>query len=175
MTLPSGLPDHVANEEVVARHVFNRQHIASDARDSAKKWAKPQAFLPQPSDEGWLFSVTRTLLLANEGAIQRNGLAVGRISNRGLKGSALLCALDIRETSMKDDEGGAVRNLDVQANEASDGSTPYHAHVLGFLPLPAGANAKEYFKEASEELARRTKERSFIKRTLPEEPWEIGE
>ena len=163
MPLPSGLPDHVADEEVIARHVFTDRHITSDGKDLTRKWAKAQAFLPQPTEEGWLFSVSRTLKLVDDDAIKANGVSIGTVSGRSYKGSALLSAKQARETSMKSGEGDTLHNLDVVPDEKADGSTPYHAHITGFLPLPEGANMKEYFKEVSEDLARKARERAFIR------------
>jgi hypothetical protein len=173
MALPSGLPEHVDDAERVARHVFTKQHIASDPKDAQKKWAKPQAFYPLPSEEGWVFSVSRTLTLPDDEAIQRNGLEVGKVSGRSLKGCALVQASSIREVPVKDDGGSVIRHLDAVPHELPNGSTPYHAHVSGFLPLPIGANPKEFFKEAAEELASRSKEEAFIRRSLATDNWEV--
>lgn len=168
MLLPSGLPGHVANDETVARHVFTDRHIGSDARDRRKKWAKAQAFLPLFDGRNWVFSVSRTLGLKDAEAIRRNGMAIGQVSGRSYKGSALLTAEQVRSTAMKSGEGGELQNLDVLPHEAADGSTPYHAHVTGFLPLPEGANMKEYFKEASMDLERYAKEQTFIVPAAPQ-------
>jgi hypothetical protein len=175
MNLPSGLLAYVADDEVVARHVFTRNHLISDTKDIKKKWARPQAFLPQPTDDGWVFSVSRTLQLKDDETIQQNGVDVGKVSKRGYKGSALIAVRQVREVAMKNGDGEGLHQLDVAAHEALDGSTPYHAHVQGFLPLPQGANMKEYFKEASEDLALRARERAFILRSLPAQDGETTE
>ena len=175
MALPSSLPEHVADTERVVRHVFAKPHIATDPKDTQKKWAKAQAFYPQSTEEGPVFSVSRTLALPDDEAVQRNGLEVGKVSGRSLKGSVRLQASSIREVPVKDDGGGVLRHLDVLSHEMPDGSTPYHAHVTGFLPLPEGAGPKEFFKEVAEELARRAKEEGFIRRTLAAESWEVRE
>src|SRR5690606_10704611 len=117
----------------------------------------------------------RTLPFENEDSIQWNGLDVGQVSDRAYKGSALLAACQVREVNMKDGEGDALHPLDVVSHEAADGSTPYHAHVAGFLPLPEGANMKEYFKEASGDLARLARERRFVQRSVPTQGWEKRE
>jgi len=169
MPLPSGLPDQVADEESVARHVFTDRHIGSDAKDRNKKWAKAQAFLPLFDGHNWVFSVSRTLHLKDAEAILRNGRDIGQLSGRSYKGSALLTAKQVRSTAMKSGEGGELQKLDVLAHEAADGSTPYHAHVTGFLPLPDGANMKEYFKEASMDLERHAKEQTFVVPAPPQE------
>lgn len=167
--LPSGLAVVVAGDEIIARHVYTDRHISSDPKDHTKKWAKPQAFLPLFSvAEGWVFSVSRTQSLKDAEAIQQNGLEIGKASARSYKGSAQLIARQIREVSMKVSDGDALHRLDVVSHEAADGTTPYHAHITGFLPLPEGAAIKEFFKEASADLAQRAMEHVFIRRDLPE-------
>lgn len=166
MVLPSGSPEHVADAEQVARHVYSKHHVGTDDRDPNKKLAKAQAFLPLPSAEGWVFSVTRLHAFASDEAIQRNGITIGVAGDRGLKGSAILEVKAIRQVCMRLEDGGVLQHLDVVAHEAADGSTPYHAHVTGFLPLPEGVNMKEFFKEAAEDLARKARAQRFVVRTL---------
>jgi hypothetical protein len=172
MALPSGLPDAVNDAEVLARHVFNKHHQESDPKDHTIKWARSQAFLPLYDGREWLFSVSRTMYLQGGPAIQQNGIEVGKASERRLKGSALITARAVREVAMKDGANNTLQQLDVVADEKPDGSTPFHAHITGFLPLPEGADIKEFFKEASEDLARKARELAYIKRTLPFEEWE---
>jgi len=172
--LLSGLAVEVAGDEVIARHGYTDRHITSDPKDHKKKWAKPQAFLPLFSEtDGWVFSVSRTTALKDAEAIQRNGLGIGKASKRSYKGSAQLLAQQIREVGMKVSEGDALHRLDVVSHEAADGTTPYHAHITGFQPLPEGANIKEFFKEASADLAKRAKEHDFILCDLPEQDGEM--
>jgi len=104
--------------------------------------------------------------LADDEAIQRNGIAIGAVGDRGLKGSAILEVKAIRQIPMRLEDGGVLQQLDVVAHEAADGSTPYHAHVTGFLPLPDGVNMKEFFKEAAQHLARKARTQRFVVRTL---------
>jgi|GEM_PF-2648984 len=169
MLLPSGSPVHVTDAEQVARHVYSKHHIGTEDRDPHKKFAKAQAFLPLASQVGWVFSVTRLHAFADDEAIQRNGIAIGAVGDRGLKGSAILEVKAIRQVSMRLEDGGVLQQLDVVAHEAADGSTPYHAHVTGFLPLPDGVSMKEFFKEAAEDLARKARTQRFVVRTVAAE------
>ena len=104
-TLPSGLPDFVADDEDIARFLIQSSHFNT-------KVAKPAAFLPNPKDR--------------ETSVSRHGrepldrlwqLGLAAAGERNLHGAAIFKAVIVRETG-----------LDLAAAEPPD----FHAVIRGW-------------------------------------------
>jgi|LakMenEpi03Aug12_release.lakeMendotaPanAssembly.Ray.scaffolds.fasta_scaffold520256_2 hypothetical protein len=166
--LPSGLPEHVADDEVLARHVFTSNK--SDLRDDRKGnlSAKYNAFMPQPSDDGWVRSVTRTRALGGQAGIERNGQEVGHQGSpqRVLHATILFTAAAVRSVEVRDKDGNPVGSMDVLAAEPPD----HHAHLVNYPDRIDGENPKELQKEVAQDLADTVNE--VLARQLPLEVWE---
>lgn len=104
-TLPSGLPDHVADDEDLARFLTQSSHFNATM-------AKPAAFLPSPKDRAT--SVSR-----HGGALRDELWSLGLVASgdRKLYGAAILKAGVAREAS-----------LEVHADEPP----PRHALLIGW-------------------------------------------
>ncbi len=168
-TLPSGLPVVVEDEELLARHIFSINR--SDLRVSKQGVvsAKASIFMPQPTDQGWLRSVTRTCALADDEAIQKDGQGVGELGspNRVLHASALITAAAIRSVPVRNKDGSALGYMDVLADEPP----LYHAHIVNYPEVVGGDNPKELQKDCAQHLA--DKVRRICLRALPMEQWEL--
>ena len=165
--LPSGLPEQVANAEVVARHIFRPGDIKGEP--GAKATPKRQAYMPlhDGESEAWVISVSRTQLLPDEEAIERNGIQVGFASNRVLLAYTRITAADIRAVACLDLERKKVGNMDVIAHEPPH----HHAHLIKYPELIEGENPKLLQMECAQDLAERSA--PVIWRALPKEAWEV--
>lgn len=166
--LPSGLPDLVADDEVLARHVFtsNKSDLRSDKDGNLS--AKYNAFMPQPTEHGWLRSVTRTLALDGQVGIERNGQEVGQMGDpqRVLHATILVTAAAVRSVVVRDKDRKPVGSMDVLADEPPD----HHAHLVNYPERIEGENPKELQKEVAQDLADAVNE--VLARQLPLEAWE---
>lgn len=169
MLLPSGLPVLVGDDEVLARHVFTVNK--RDLREGKKGvlTAKASVFMPQPSPEGWVRSVSRTREMPDDEAIQRDGQGVGQIGvpPRVLYASAQLYAREVRKVEVKNKAGSVLGHMDVVPEEPP----PYHAHLVNYPDLIDGENPKELQKDCAQNLADKV-HRIFL-RTVPWEQWEV--
>ena len=167
--LPSGLPVLVGDEEFLARHVFtlNKRDIRVDQKGALS--AKASIFMPQPTPDGWVRSVSRTRALLDYEAIQRDGQGVGKQGDpqRVLYASALLSAADVRKVPVTNKAGSVLGHMDVIAEEPP----PYHAHLVNYPDLIEGENPKELQKECAQNLA--DKVQRICLRGLPMEQWEL--
>ena len=164
--LPSGLPEHVENAEVVVRHIFRPGDIKG--KQGVKATPKRQAYMPllDKETEAWVISVSRTQLLPDDGGIERNGIEVGFSSNRVLLAYTRITAADIRAVACLDRERKKVGNMDVIPHEPPH----HHAHLIKYPELIAGENPKLLQMECARELAGRSAPVTW--RSLPKEPWE---
>lgn len=104
-TLPSGLPEHIADDEDLSRFLTQKGHFNSFG-------AKPSAFLPNPK-----YRNTSVFRLGNEPEKLRQVWRETTTGDRDLKGAATCRAKDVR----------AIR-LDVLAEEPP----PAHANIEGW-------------------------------------------
>lgn len=166
--LPSGLPVLVGDEEVLARHIFavNKRDLRSDKHGVLS--AKASVFMPQPSSDGWVRSVSRTVALPDDEAIQGDGQAVGGLGvpQRVLFASALLTAAAIRKVPVTNKDGEVLGHMDVISEEPPQ----YHAHLVNYPDLIEGENPKELQKECAQNLA--DKVHRICLRDVPMQPWE---
>ncbi len=163
--LPSGLPEHVADEEVIARHIFDRKQVRRDEKRG--EVPKRQAFMPKTGE--YALSVTRIELLRDQAAIERNGVAVGKEGDppRVLYCYTRLTAADIRSVMCKDREGKKLGQMDVVADEPPH----HHAHIIKFPELIEGEKPKLLQMDCAEDLADRAA--PITSRSLPYEDWEV--
>lgn len=111
--------------------------------------------------DSWVISVSRTQLLVGEEAIEKNGMEVGKASNRILLAYTRITAADVRDVACVDREQKKVGKMDVIAHEP-----PYHhAHVIKFPELIEGENPKLFQMECAQELAERSAPVTW--RTIP--------
>lgn len=90
MPLPSGLPEHVANEEPLARFLTSSSHYNASV-------VKPSAFLPNPRDgKTSVFRHDAEPRAALE-AIGRNEVA----QDRSLHGAAIITAAEVRAAKLE--------------------------------------------------------------------------
>jgi hypothetical protein len=166
--LPSGLPELVADPEVIARHIFRDGDIKGKA--GAPAAPKRQAYMPLYDEESkaWVISVSRTQLLPNQVAIEENGIEVGKASNRVLLAYTRITAADIRAVACVDRERKRVGNMDVVAHEPPH----FHAHVIKYPEVIEGENPKLLQMECAQDLAGRSAPVTW--RTLPIEGWELA-
>jgi len=171
MLLPSGLPVLVGDEEFLARHIFsvNTSDLRTDKQGAVS--AKASVFMPQPTAEGWLRSVSRIPGRTDDEAIQRDGQGVGSLGvpQRVLYASALLTAADIRSVPVANKDGKALGHMDVVSEEPP----PYHAHIVNYPALIERENPKELQKECAQNLA--DKVYRICLRVVPMEQWELDE
>ena len=165
--LSSGLPEQVADAEVVARHIFRPRDI--NGKQGEKATSKRQAYMPLHDEEteAWVISVSRTQLLVDGEAIERNGIEVGYESNRVLLAYTRITGADIRAVACVDRERKKVGNMDVIAHEPPH----HHAHVIKFPELIEGENPKLLQMDCAQDLAERSAPVTW--RALPKEPWEV--
>ena len=164
--LPSGLPEHVADQEILARHIFDRKQVRTENGYSVPK---AQAFMPLQDDNGnWVLSVSRVSQCQDNEAIERNGMAIGKTGNppRVLHAFTTITAGQIRSVPVTDSSGVAVGKMDV----VSDEPPPCHAHIVKYPDRIPGENPKELQKDCAEDLAQRAAPVLF--RKLPLETWE---
>ena len=164
--LPSGLPEHVADQEILARHIFDRKQVRTE---NGRSVLKAQAFMPVQNDDGsWVLSVSRVSQCQDNAAIERNGTAVGKTGNppRVLYAFTTIIAGQIRSVPVTDSSGLAIGKMDVVAEEPP----PCHAHIVKYPDRIPGENPKELQKDCAEDLAQRASDVTF--RKLPLEPWE---
>ncbi len=165
MPLGSGLPAAVGDHEPIARHLFSDKLVRKD--DKGRWMPRPQAFMPQRTEQGeWVISVTRVCNFADTVAIERNGIGVGRESERVLFAYTTMLAQQIRSVVVKDKEKNEVGTMDAVAEEPP----PCHAHIVKYPDLIEGENAKLLQKDCAEDLAARAEPVTL--RTLPAEEWE---
>ncbi len=166
-TLPSGLPEHVANQEILARHIFDRKQVRTE---NGRSVPKAQAFMPvQDENDNWVLSVSRVSQCQDNAAIERNGMAVGKTGDppRVLYAFTTITAGQIRSVPVTDSGGVAVGKMDVVAEEPP----PCHAHIVKYPDRIPGENPKELQKDCAEDLAQRAGD--VILRQLPLESWEV--
>lgn len=165
--LPSGLPELVADAEVVARHIFRPGDIKG--KPGEKATPKRQAYMPlfDKESNAWVISVSRTQLLVDGEAVERNGMEVGYASNRVLLAYTRITGADIRAVACLDRERKKVGNMDVVSHEPPN----HHAHVIKYPELIEGENPKLLQMECAQELAGRSA--PVIWRALPKEAWEV--
>lgn len=166
--LQSGLPELIADAEVVARHIFRPGDIKG--RSGEKATPKRQAYMPLFNDrsKAWVISVSRTQLLPDQVAIERNGLEVGKASDRVLLAYTRITAADIRAVACMDRERRKVGNMDVIAHEPPE----HHAHVIKFPELIEGENPKLLQMECAQDLAGRSAPVTW--RIAPKADWEVA-
>lgn len=164
--LSSGLPAHVADEEVIARHIFDKTQVRKDEKRGTVP--KRQAFMPRTGE--YALSVTRIERLPDQAAIERNGLAVGKAGapQRVLYCITRLTASDIRAVICKDREGKKLGQMDVVSDEPPE----HHAHIIKFPELIEGEKPKLLQMDCAEDLAERAA--PITLRTLPFEAWETA-
>lgn len=104
-TLPSGLPEHVGDDENLARFLTQRSQFNSFG-------AKPAAFLPNPKHRN-----TSVFRIGNEPELLRQTWKETVTGDRVLKGAAICRAKDVR-----------VIRLDVIVEEPP----PAHANIEGW-------------------------------------------
>lgn len=150
--LPSGLPELVEDPEILARHIFRPGDIKGRHGEHAR--SKRQAFMPllDGESDSWVISVSRTQLLVGDAEIEKNGIEVGRASNRELLAYTRITAADIRAVACVDRERKRVGKMDVIAHEPPH----HHAHVIKFPELIEGENPKLLQMECAQELAERS-------------------
>ncbi|HRH68003.1 MAG TPA: hypothetical protein PLB89_00715 [Flavobacteriales bacterium] len=166
MVLPSGLPAHVADHEVLARHIFDKKRVRTV---DGKSVPKAQAFMPVQDENGdWVLSVSRVSHCIDNEAIERNGISVGAAGNpqRVLFAFTTITAAEIRAVPVTDSAGATVGNMDVVPEEPP----PCHAHIIKYPDIIPGENPKELQKDCAEDLSQRATPVTF--RRLPLEPWE---
>jgi hypothetical protein len=124
MPLPSGLPEHVANQEPLARFLTSSGHFNASI-------VKPSAFLPNPNDG-------KTSVFRHDAEPRDALAAIGRnevAQDRSLHGAAIITAAEVR----------AVK-LEVTAVEPPS----RHADIEGW---PWMQNDREFGKAQSKEIA----------------------
>lgn len=164
----SGMPNEVLDNELLARHVFSHKLVRKDEHGTLR--AKPQAFMPLKDKHGeWVISVTRIGNFADQAAIERNGMWVGREGKepRVLYGYATMTAAVVRSIEVRDKNKDLVGRMDVVRDEPP----PFHAHIVKYPDLLEGENPKLLQKDCAEDLAE--KAAPITLRTLPLEDWEI--
>ncbi len=165
MSLGSGLPVAVGDHEPIARHIFSDKLVRKD--DKGRWTPRPQAFMPQKTvSSEWVISVTRICNFADTAAIERNGIGVGKESDRVLFAYTTLLAKQIRSVVVKDKDKNDVGNMDTVSEEPP----PCHAHIIKYPDLIEGENPKLLQKDCAEDLAGCAQPVSL--RTLPLEDWE---
>ncbi len=166
--LPSGLPTHVADTEVIARHIFRPGDVKG--KTGAQATPKRQAYMPVFDEETreWVLSVSRTELLIDQNGIERNGVGIGMQSNRVMLAYTWITAADIRAVPCVDEQRKKVGHMDILAVEPP----LHHCHIVKYPDQIAGENPKLLQMECALELARRSA--PVIWRSLPLEPWELA-
>lgn len=118
--LPSGLPEHVGDEEIVAR--FARH----DSKYFKRPPYRPKRDLFMPPKDSTVLSVSRVSGRTAEVIREIGEHVVSRAGNK-LHG---WCTLEVREVR-------AIRTLGVVSDEPDD-QHHFHAHITGFpVKLPA--------------------------------------
>jgi hypothetical protein len=159
--------NEVVDSELLARHLFNRKLVRQD-EDGVYR-AKPQAFMPLKDKHGhWVISVTRVGNFADQAAIERNGIWVGREAQepRVLHGHTTITAAQVRSVEVRDKNKEISGRMDVVKDEPP----PFHAHIVKYPDLLEGENPKLLQKDCAEDLAERAAPVTL--RTLPLEDWE---
>ncbi|MEO7080221.1 MAG: hypothetical protein ABIY71_01800, partial [Flavobacteriales bacterium] len=135
-----------------------------------KATPKRQAYMPllDRKSSSWVISVSRTERLLDQNAIERNGMEVGKASNRVLLSYTRITAADIRSVPCLDRQRKKVGSMDVVADEPP----AFHAHLVKYPELIEGENPKLLQMECAQELANRSSPVTW--RTLPMEEWEKG-
>lgn len=123
MVLPSGLPDHVADEEPLVRF------LTSDGQFN-KQMAKPPSFMPGPAD-----AKTSVFRQPAEPVDALWETAAREIPGRHVRAAAVLTAAAVRQATLK-----------VEAEEPP----PRHANIAGW---PEIANDTDATRAKRKELA----------------------
>jgi len=166
--LPSGLPEYVADQEILARHIFDRRQVRTE---NGRSVPKAQAFMPVQDENGnWILSVSRVSQCQDNAAMERNGMTVGKTGKppRVLHAFTTITAGQIRSVPVTDSSGLAIGKMNVVAEEPP----PCHAHIVKYPDRIPGENPKELQKDCAEDLAQRASDVTL--RQLPLEPWEVG-
>lgn len=163
--LPSGLAADIAPEEVIARHIFRSGDIKGKTGERATP--KRQAYMPlfDGRSSSWVISVSRTELLPDQIAVERNGIQVGD-GKRVFLAYTHITAADIRSVDCVDRQRKPVGKMDVVADEPP----AFHAHLVKYPELIEGESPKLLQMECAQELANRSSPVTW--RTLPMEEWE---
>lgn len=162
------MANEVVDSELLARHLFSHKLVRKD--DNGTLRAKPQAFMPLKDERGeWVISVTRIGTFADQTAIERNGMWVGREGKepRVLYGYASITAAEVRSVEVRDKNKELVGRMDVLRDEPP----PFHAHIVKYPDLLEGENPKLLQKDCAEDLAELAD--PVVPRSLPLERWEI--
>ena len=133
--LPSGLPEHVADDEELSRFLTQSNQYKSDM-------AKPAAFLPNPA-----YRNTSVFRIGDDPARLQQTWKATAAGERVLKAVALFQARDVR-----------LARLEVESDEGP----PAHANIEGWPWIENDPELqKAQQKERAAELASRTTIRDF--------------
>lgn len=128
-SLPSGLPEHVADGEPLARFLLTKRYFST-----ANERVKAEAFLPPPNLELSVFRICHL----DDSAIEALGQPVAAIQSKKLCGWGRVMTAAVRRL-----------NLDLEADE----EPKRHANIVGWPTEPDRDVQKGLHKRIALELA----------------------